>query len=79
MFEIRVCIRVMHHGRLGTINWADSLRLAILTLDACHVQTMEALRAARIEMWYRILSLNWGGYVHEIGDVSHSGLSALIK
>jgi hypothetical protein len=27
----------MHHGRLGTINWAD--RLAILTLDACHVQT----------------------------------------
>ncbi len=34
--EIRVCIRVMRHGRLGTINWAD--RLAILTLDACHVQ-----------------------------------------
>jgi hypothetical protein len=27
----------MRHGRLGTINWAD--RLAILTLDACHVQT----------------------------------------
>ncbi len=26
-----------YHGRLGTINWAD--RLAILTLDACHVQT----------------------------------------
>jgi hypothetical protein len=25
------------HGRLGTIHWAD--RLAILTLDACHVQT----------------------------------------
>ena len=25
------------YGRLGTINWAD--RLAILTLDACHVQT----------------------------------------
>jgi hypothetical protein len=24
-------------GQLGTINWAD--RLAILTLDACHVQT----------------------------------------
>ncbi len=35
--EIRVSIRVMRHGRLGTINWAD--RLAILTLDACHVQT----------------------------------------
>jgi hypothetical protein len=27
----------MGRGRLGTINWAD--RLAILTLDACHVQT----------------------------------------
>ena len=37
MCEIRVCIRVMRHGRLGTINWAD--RLAILTLVACHVQT----------------------------------------
>ncbi len=36
---IRVCIRVMRHGRLGTINWAD--RLAILTLDACHVQTVK--------------------------------------
>jgi hypothetical protein len=35
--EIRVCIRVMRHGRLGAINWAD--RLAFLTLDACHVQT----------------------------------------
>jgi hypothetical protein len=35
--EIRVCIRVMRHGRLGTIDGAD--RLAILTLDACHVQT----------------------------------------
>ncbi len=34
--EIRVCIRVMRHGLLGTINWAD--RRAILTLDACHVQ-----------------------------------------
>ena len=34
--EIRVRLRVMRHGRLGTINWAD--RLAILTLDACHVQ-----------------------------------------
>jgi hypothetical protein len=53
--EIRVCLRVMHHGRLGTINWAD--RLAILTLDACHVQTpapcpllaarLRAVRAAR--------------------------------
>ncbi len=32
-----VCIRVMRHGRLGTIDGAD--RLAILTLDACHVQT----------------------------------------
>jgi hypothetical protein len=31
---------VMRHGRLGTINWAD--RLAILTLDACHVQTDRA-------------------------------------
>jgi hypothetical protein len=36
--EIRVCIRVMRHGRLGTIDGAD--RLAILTLDACHVQTV---------------------------------------
>ncbi len=36
-FEIRVCIRVMRHGRLGAIDWAD--RLAILTFDACHVQT----------------------------------------
>ncbi len=35
--EIRVCIRVMRNGRLGTVNGAD--RLAILTLDACHVQT----------------------------------------
>ncbi len=34
---IRVCIRVMRHGRLGTVHWAG--RLAILTLDACHVQT----------------------------------------
>jgi hypothetical protein len=34
--NIRVCIRVMRHGRLGTINWAD--RLAILTLDTCHVR-----------------------------------------
>ncbi len=24
----------------GTIDWADSDRLAILTLDACHVQTL---------------------------------------
>ncbi len=38
--EIRVCIRVMRHGRLGTIDGAD--RLAILTLDACHVQTRRA-------------------------------------
>jgi hypothetical protein len=36
--EIRVCIRVMRHGRLGTTNWAE--RLAILTLDACHVQSV---------------------------------------
>ncbi len=35
--EIRVCIRVMRRGRLGTIDGAD--RLAILPLDACHVQT----------------------------------------
>jgi hypothetical protein len=35
--EIRVCVRVMRHGRLCTIKWAD--RLAILTFDACHVQT----------------------------------------
>ncbi len=27
----------MSSGLMGTINWAD--RLAILTLDACHVQT----------------------------------------
>ncbi len=27
----------MRHGRQGTINWAD--RLAILTLDANHVET----------------------------------------
>ena len=39
--EIRVCIRVMRHGRLGTINGAD--RLAILSLDACHVQTVGAV------------------------------------
>jgi hypothetical protein len=39
--EIRVCIRVMRHGRLGTIDGAD--RLAILTLDACHVQTRDPL------------------------------------
>ena len=38
--EIRVCIRVMRLGRLGTIDGAD--RLAILTLDACHVQTTVA-------------------------------------
>ncbi len=31
----------MRHGRLGTINWAD--RLAILTLDACHVQTQNTI------------------------------------
>jgi hypothetical protein len=36
--EIRVGIRVMRLGRLGTINGAD--RLAILPLDACHVQTV---------------------------------------
>jgi hypothetical protein len=36
--EIRVCIRVMRHGRLGTIDGAD--RLATLTLDACHLQTL---------------------------------------
>ncbi len=36
-FKIRVCIRVMRHGRLGTIGWAD--RLAILTLGGCHAQT----------------------------------------
>ncbi len=35
--EIRVCIRVMRQVRLGTIDGADSL--AILTLDASHVQT----------------------------------------
>ena len=35
--EIRVRIRVMRLGRLGTINGAD--RLAILPLDACLVQT----------------------------------------
>ncbi len=36
--KIRVCIRVMRHGRLGTINWA--VRLATITLDTCHVQTI---------------------------------------
>jgi hypothetical protein len=35
--EIRVRIRVMRFGRLGTIDGAD--RLAILPFDACHVQT----------------------------------------
>jgi hypothetical protein len=39
--EIRVCIRVMRHGRMGSIDWAD--RLAIFTLDACHVQTAPPL------------------------------------
>ncbi len=39
--EIRVRIRVMRLGRLGTINGAD--RLAILPLDACHVQTTTPL------------------------------------
>ncbi len=33
----RVCILSVRHGRLGAIDWAD--KLAILTLDACHVQT----------------------------------------
>jgi hypothetical protein len=42
--EIRVCIRVMRHGRLGTTNRAD--RLAILTLDACHVQTAATIPRA---------------------------------
>ncbi len=31
----------MRYGRLGTIDWAD--RLAILTLDACQVQTLPPL------------------------------------
>jgi hypothetical protein len=54
--EIRVCIRVMRHGRLGPINWAD--RLAILctrvtfkqtchSLYACHFQTPALLGRAR--------------------------------
>ncbi len=46
--EIRVSIRVMGHGRLGNINWAD--RLAILTLDACHVQTSRAVPWARTSL-----------------------------
>ena len=47
--EIRVCIRVMRHSRLGTINWAD--RLAILTLDAaCHVQTISAVNTGRVSI-----------------------------
>jgi hypothetical protein len=36
--SVILCILFMRHGRLGTINWTD--RLAILTLDACHVQTL---------------------------------------
>ncbi len=54
--EIRVCIRVMRHGRMGTIKWAD--RLAILTLDACHVQTQHTLRCG-----IGILLIKLGGYV----------------
>ncbi len=42
--ETRVCIRVMRHSRLGTINWTD--RLAIL-MDACHVQTPSSRRNLR--------------------------------
>ncbi len=39
----------MRHGRLGTIDGAD--RLAILTLDACHVQT-PGLARARADLKY---------------------------
>jgi hypothetical protein len=49
--EIRVCIRVMRHRRLGTISWAD--RLAILTFDACYVtvQTVCRLLLSESELW----------------------------
>ncbi len=60
--EIRVCIRVMRLGRLGTIDGAD--KLAILPLDACHVQTQRpfSVLACSIQNWaLRLKSyrLNW--------------------
>ncbi len=52
--EIRVCIRVMRYGRLGTIDGAD--RLAILTLDACHIWNPDEVYRRYIPCIYHVYS-----------------------
>ena len=58
----------MRHGRLGTIDWAD--RLAILTLDACHVQTDGPL--CRLRRHPRDLHESVAGRQEQLTDAGRS-------